>query len=83
VLTTLRRILNHQLSVATLLEGVLWFAVPYILVGLAWTFFHPGQMHAIETRLQTTLPAGADLVVFGAMTALWPMFLITSSICAA
>ena len=78
----LRRVLNYQLSVATLLEVALYLAIPYVLVGLVWTFVHPSQMQVIQEQLETTLPAGADLVAFGVTTALWPMLLFASGLCA-
>lgn len=77
----LRRILSRRVSVGDLIETGLWLALPYIVIGLAWTFFHPDQVQLIETELLTRIPAGADLVAFGQVTLLWPILLLGADIC--
>ncbi|BDY32146.1 hypothetical protein [Mycolicibacterium mageritense] len=77
----MRRILSRQVSVAGLLEFLLWLAIPYLVIGLAWTFFHPEQVQLIETELLTKLPAGANLVAFGEVTLLWPLLLAGGDVC--
>ncbi|TXI56698.1 hypothetical protein [Mycolicibacterium mageritense] len=77
----MRRILSRQVSVAGLLEFLLWLAIPYLVTGLAWTFFHPEQVQRIETELLTKLPAGANLVAFGEVTLLWPLLLAGGDVC--
>lgn len=77
----LRRILSYQVSVEGMIEALMWLALPYLVVGLAWTFFHPDQVQLIETELLTKVPAGADLVAFGQVTLLWPLLLMGGHIC--
>jgi hypothetical protein len=74
--------LSHKASVAAMIEAAMWLAIPYLLVGIVWTFLHADDVARIETRLETRLPAGSDLVAFGATTALWPLLLITPEVCA-
>jgi hypothetical protein len=82
MLTRLRRVLSRKASVAAMIEAALWLAIPYILVGIVWTFVNADEVDRIESRLETKLPAGSDLVAFGATTALWPLLLITPEACA-
>ena len=65
-----------------MLEFAMWMAIPYLVIGIVWTFFNADDVARIETRLQTSLPAGADLGAFGATTALWPFLLLGHEICA-
>ena len=44
------------------------------LIGLAWTFSHPGQVQQRQEQLQTRLPAGSDLVAFGEITSCGPCY---------
>jgi hypothetical protein len=36
-----RRVLSRRVSVEEMLEIVMWLAIPYLVIGLSWTFFHP------------------------------------------
>ena len=65
-----------------MIEFAMWIAIPYLLVGIVWTFLH-ADVARIETQLQTRIPAGSDLVAFGATTALWPFLLVGPEFCAA
>ncbi|HKV19601.1 MAG TPA: hypothetical protein VJR50_11250 [Mycobacterium sp.] len=65
-----------------MLEFAMWMAIPYLVIGIVWTFFNADDVARIENRLQTSLPAGADLGAFGATTALWPFLLLGHEICA-
>ncbi|WP_412458060.1 hypothetical protein [Mycolicibacterium wolinskyi] len=66
-----------------MIETALWLALPYIVIGLLWTFFHPEQVQLIESELLTRIPAGANLVAFGQVTLLWPLLLVGGDICVA
>ncbi|MCA4725982.1 hypothetical protein [Mycolicibacterium fortuitum] len=78
-----QRILGHKLSVEQVLETLMWLALPYLVIGLVWTFFHPEQVQVIEASLLTKFPAGADLVAFGQVTLLWPVMLLGADVCIA
>ncbi|MBU9765249.1 hypothetical protein FR943_15525 [Mycobacterium sp. TNTM28] len=80
-MTRLRRILAHKVSVEQLIETLMWLALPYLVIGLVWTFFHPDQVQLIETSLLTKFPAGANLVAFGQVTLLWPVLLLGADVC--
>jgi hypothetical protein len=82
VLTRLRRLLSRKASVAAMIEAAMWLAIPYLLVGIVWTFVNADDVGRIESRLETRLPAGSDLVAFGTTTALWPFLLFGPEICA-
>ena len=82
-MTRLRRILSYKVSVEAMLETAMWLSLPYLLIGLVWTFFHPEQVQAIEASLLTRFPAGADLVAFGQVTLLWPVLLLGAEVCVA
>ncbi|WP_105367073.1 hypothetical protein [Mycolicibacterium porcinum] len=79
----IRRTLSYKLSVEQLLETLMWLSLPYLVIGLAWTFFHPEQVQLIESSLLTKSPAGADLVAFGQVTLLWPVLLLGADVCVA
>jgi hypothetical protein len=79
----LRRVLAYELSVAALLELVMWLSVPYVTAGVVFTFLQPRFVDLAEARLQTRLPAGADLVAFGESVLYWPVLLIAPEACLA
>lgn len=82
MLERLRRVLNHRVSVAALLELALWLAVPYITLGLVWSFFHPDNVQRVQTQWEQQLhiPAGSDYeVALGAAVLLWPVVLLLPS----
>lgn len=81
MLGVLRRALSHKVSVGDLIELTLWLAIPYLLVGVVYTFLHADRVAAVQTQLQTQLPAGADLVAFGVTTLLWPVLILGARIC--
>lgn len=78
---TLRRVLSYQVSVGALLELAMWLAIPYIAVGLVFTFFVPSHAARFEALLQTRLPAGAELVAFGESALLWPVLMFAPEVC--
>lgn len=81
VLGALRRVLSAEVSIADLIEVAMWLAVPYLVIGVGFTFLNPDYVQFFESRLTTRLPAGADLVAFGQTTLLWPVLLIADYIC--
>ncbi|WP_226863316.1 hypothetical protein [Mycolicibacterium baixiangningiae] len=83
MLGALRRLLFREVSVADLLEAALWLAIPYLVVGMAFTFTHPQYVGFFEGQFATRLPAGADLAAFGQTMLLWPVLLIADYLCAA
>ncbi|MGE0219092.1 hypothetical protein [Mycolicibacterium sp.] len=78
-----RRLLSRQVSAGAVIELSLWLAIPYLLIGLGWTVFHPEQVRRIDVLLQDWLPAGAELAGYLVVTALWPVYLLVPSVCAA
>ncbi|MGE2690969.1 hypothetical protein [Mycolicibacterium pulveris] len=79
----LRRVLSRRVSVEAMIEVAMWLAIPYLLIGLVWAFFDAEQVRAIETVLQTRLPAGADIAAFVQTTLLWPLMLLGTDVCMA
>ena len=65
-----------------MLEIAMWIAIPYLVIGIAWTFFNADNVTRIESHLETRFPAGSELVAFGATTALWPFLLFGHEVCA-
>lgn len=75
-----RAVLDHPVSVAAVIETLMWLAVPYLVIGVAFTVLHPDDVHVVETRLQTRAPAGSDIAAFGGTTLLWPLLLATGPV---
>ena len=48
VLTLLRRVLSFKVIIEAMIEVALWCAIPYITIGVVWTFFHPDLVRQIE-----------------------------------
>jgi len=80
MLTALRRVLSHRVSVAGLTEITLWLGGAYLTIGLVWSFFHPDGVQRIETQLeqQLHLPAGTNyqLAALGEASVLWPVMTV-------
>jgi hypothetical protein len=83
MLAALRRLLYREVSIADLIEIAMWLAVPFLVIGVGFTFLHPEYVQFFEDQFATRLPAGADLAAFGQTTLLWPVLLIADHICAA
>jgi hypothetical protein len=81
MLTVLRRVLNHRVSVEQLIELALWLAIPYLTVGIIFTFLHADRVDLVASRLEYQLPAGAELIAFGHTTAMWPLLLLAPAAC--
>jgi hypothetical protein len=77
----LYRVLNHRVSIEALIEVAVYLALPYVAIGLVWTFLHATQMQQLQVRLEKVAPAGADIAAFGAMTAFWPASLLIADAC--
>lgn len=78
----LRRLLSRKVSIEAMLEIAMWIAIPYLVVGIVWTFLHADDVARVESRLQTRMPAGSDLAAFGATSVLWPFLLSGHELCA-
>ena len=48
-----------------MLEFAMWMAIPYLVIGIVWTFFNADDAARIESHLETRVPAGSELVAFG------------------
>ena len=81
-MTALRRLVSRKVSIAAMIEFAMWIAIPYIVIGIAWTFFNADDVARVQDRLQTRMPAGSDVAAFGASTALWPFLLLGHEVCA-
>ncbi|WP_156662909.1 hypothetical protein [Mycobacterium sp. 1274761.0] len=81
-MTRLRWLLSRKVSIAAMLEFAMWIAIPYLAIGIAWTFFNADDVSRIGTQWETKLPAGSELVAFGASSAAWPFLLFGHEICA-
>lgn len=82
MLTGLRRMLSRKVSLEAMIEAAMWLAIPYLLIGIVFTFFNADDVARIESQWETRLPAGSDLAAFGATTALWPFLLFGHEVCA-
>ena len=81
-MTGMRRLLSRKISIEAMLEFALWMAIPYLVIGIAWTFVNADDVARVESHLETRLPAGSELAAFGATTVLWPLLLFGHEICA-
>jgi hypothetical protein len=84
VLTRLRQVLSHPVSVGGLTEMAVWLAVGYLTIGLVWSFFHPDGVQRIETQLeqQLQLSAGSNyqLAALAEASVLWPVISVLPSL---
>ena len=76
-----RRVLSRRLSVADVIEAAAWLAIPYVVIGLAWAFFHVQEVHHLEGLLQTHVPAGASMTAYLLVAAFWPAYLVVPAVC--
>jgi hypothetical protein len=77
-----RRLLSRKVSIEAMIELAMWIAIPYIVIGIAWTFVNADDVARVQTHLETRLPAGSDVAAFGTTTALWPFLLFGHEVCA-
>ena len=84
MLTRLRLVLNHRVSVGGLTEVAVWLAVGYLTIGLVGSFFHPDGVQRIETQLeqQLQLSAGSNyqLAALAEASVLWPVISVLPSL---
>ncbi|KMO72424.1 hypothetical protein BST22_00230 [Mycolicibacterium chubuense] len=81
--TAARRLLSRRVSVYDIVELSLWLAIPYVGIGLTWAFFQTQQVARLEDVLTTRVPAGADILSYLLVAALWPLDLLMPAVCAA
>ncbi len=60
-MTRLRRVLNYEVTVEAVIEIAMWLAIPYLVIGLVWGFFHVEAVQQLEVQLNRVLPAGAEV----------------------
>jgi hypothetical protein len=78
----MRRLLSQKISVAAMLELVLWLGIPYVIIGVTWAFFNPEPIEQHQVELQAIIPGGIDLLAFAEAALLWPVLMIAPGICA-
>jgi hypothetical protein len=81
LLTKLREVLKYEVSIETLIEVAMWLAIPYLLIGLTWAFFHVEAVAQLQDQLQKILPAGAEVAAYVAAALLWPVLVLLPSLC--
>ncbi|QNJ93603.1 hypothetical protein HZU40_04520 [Mycolicibacterium fluoranthenivorans] len=74
-----RGMLARPVSVGAMLEALMWLALPYVVIGLAFTVVHPDHVRYREAQLQMWFPAGADVLAFGETTVWWPLLLVSGT----
>ncbi|GAY15363.1 hypothetical protein MSZK_20890 [Mycobacterium sp. shizuoka-1] len=80
-MTRLRRVLDYKVSIAALIELAMWLAIPHLLIGLTWAFFHVEAVQQLEDQLGRILPAGAEVVAYVVAAVLWPVLVLLPSLC--
>ncbi|NTY63142.1 hypothetical protein FEG63_26835 [Mycolicibacterium sphagni] len=83
LMTRVRRVLNYKVSIEALIEVAMWLAVPHLIIGLTWAFFHPDAVLQLEVQLDRILPAGADVGAYVIAALLWPALLVLPPLCMA
>ena len=58
--TGLRRLLSRKVSIEAMIEFAMWIAIPYLVIGIVWTFFNADDVARIESQLETRIPAGSE-----------------------
>jgi hypothetical protein len=79
----LRRMLSRRVSVEAMIETAMWLAIPYLLIGLTWAFFDAEQVQAVETALESRLPAGSEILAFVQTALMWPFMMLGVDVCVA
>ena len=64
-----------------LIEAGLWLALPYLVVGIGYTFVNAARVDWMQAQLELILPAGANIAAFAESILLWPLLLLTPLIC--
>ena len=60
---------------------ILYFALPYLLIGIGYTFLTADRVDFMEAQLSHYLPAGANVAAFGESILLWPLLLLHPLFC--
>ena len=81
LLTKLRQALKYEVSIETLIEVAMWLAIPYLLIGLTWAFFHVEVVQQLQDQLAKILPAGAEVASYVAAALLWPVLVLQPALC--
>ena len=81
LLTKLRQVLKYEVSIETLIEVALWLAIPYLLIGLTWAFFHVEVVQQLQDQLAKILPAGAEVASYVATALLSPVLVLQPALC--
>lgn len=79
----MRRLLSRRVSVGAMAEFLLWMALPYLLVGMAWTFMHPHAVEQVQKQWDRAFPAIAPLAALVEVTVAWPPMVTGVEICPA
>lgn len=80
-MTKLRRVLNHEVSIEDLIETAMWLAIPYLIIGSVWAFFHVEAVEQLHDQLYKILPAGAEVASYVVAALLWPALLLLPPLC--
>ncbi|WP_372507830.1 hypothetical protein [Mycolicibacterium crocinum] len=83
LMARLRRVLNYEVTVEAVIEIAMWLAIPYLVIGLVWGFFHVEAVQQLEVQLNRVLPAGAEVGAYGLAALLWPVLLLLPPLCLA
>jgi hypothetical protein len=83
LMTRLRSVLNYEVTIEAVIEILMWLAIPYLVIGLVWGFFHVEAVQQLEHQLNRVLPAGAEVGAYGLAALLWPVLLLLPPLCLA
>jgi hypothetical protein len=83
LMTRVRRVLNYEVTVEAVIEIAMWLAIPYLVIGLVWGFFHIEAVQQLEVQLNRIVPAGAEVGAYGLAALLWPVLLLLPPLCLA
>jgi len=81
LMARVRRVLNYKVSIEALIEVAMWLAIPHLIIGLTWAFFHPGAVAQLEVQLSRILPAGAEVGAYVLGALLWPVLWLLPPLC--
>ena len=70
MLTTVRRILDFEMTIAEWIGAAIILSVPYLIIGMVWAFTHLGDL--------SSMPAPRAVVSFMLAVLMWPVPLITN-----
>ncbi len=82
-MSALHQVLGRRVSVAAMIEFVMWLAIPYLLIGVVWAFFDAEQVQLFDTALRTRIPAGSEILTFVQTAVMWPHLMLGADVCVA